>query len=146
MALRLVGNINGQYHAKVVTNIYMTDNEAAVAGQAYKLASGRWTKATGTDRVYAVCIKDADAGTNVFGVMELVKNGDIIEADYTGTPNAAFLVGCESATLGDADGTVVDASDVTGGCLLIMEKDTTAAKVRCIATKNFTHDDTIGAS
>lgn len=137
MALKIVGNINGNYHGKIVEDIYMTDSEAGVAGTAYKLSSGRWTKAVDADRIYAVCIRSTDAGTNVYGYMELVKDGDIIEADYTGTPDATFLVGLETASLGDSDGANVDAADVTGGCLVILEKDTTNTKVRCIATKNF---------
>ena len=137
MSLNIISNINGSYHAKVVTNIYMTDSEAGYAGRAYKLSSGRWTQAVGTDRIYAICIKATDAGTDVYGYMELVKDGDLIEADYTGTANAAFLPGCESATLGDATGASVDSSDVTSGCLVILEKDSTNTKVRCIATKNF---------
>lgn len=137
MALKIVGNINGNYHGKIVSDIYMTNSEACVAGTAYKLSSQRWTAAVGTDRIYGVGIKAVTAGTNVYGVVELVKDGDIIEADYTGTPNAAFIVGCETATLGDATGASMDSSDVTSGHLVILEKDTTNTKVRCIATKNF---------
>jgi hypothetical protein len=137
MTLKIVGNINGNYHGKIVSDIYMTDAEACVAGTAYKLSSQRWTEAVGTDRIYGIGIKAVTLGTDVFGVVELVKDGDIIEADYTGTPNAAFIVGCESATLGDATGLTVDSTDVTSGCLVILEKDTTNTKIRCIATKNF---------
>jgi len=137
MALKIIGNINGNYHGKFVDNIYMTDSEAAVADSAYKLSSQRWTLAVGTDRIYAICRKSADAGTNVLGFMELVKDGDIILADYTGTANAAFLPGCETATLGDATGASLDSSDVTSGNLVILEKDATNTQVQCIATKNF---------
>jgi len=137
MALNIIGNINGNYHAKVVTNIYMTDSEAGVAGSAYKLSSGRWTAAVDADRIYAICIKATTAGTDVYGYMELVKDGDIIEADYTGTADATFLPGLETASLGDADSANVDAADVSGGCLVILKKDTANTKVQCIATKNF---------
>jgi hypothetical protein len=146
MALKIVGSLFGYYHAKYVNNIYMTDSEAAVEGQAYELSSGRWTEANGTDRIQAVCYKATDAGTNVLGFMELVKPGDIIEADYTGTPDATFLPGCESATLANADGTVIDAADVTGGHLILLNVDTTNKKALCVATKNFLVNDTIGAS
>lgn len=137
MALRIISNVSGNYHMKVIDNVYMTDAEAGVAGSAYKLASGRWTLAVGTDRIYAICFKATTAGTDVLGFMEMVKDGDIIEADYTGTANAAFLPGCESATLGDATGATIDSSDVTSGCLVILEKDAVNTKVQCVATKNF---------
>jgi len=138
MALRIVGNVNhGLLKTREITNIYMTDSEAAYAGRAYKLSSGRWTQAVGTDRIYAICIKATDAGTDVLGCMEMVKPGDIIEADYTGTADATFLPGCESATLGNATGASIDSSDVTGGHLTILEKDTTNTKVHVIAVKNF---------
>jgi hypothetical protein len=135
--LKIVGNINGNYHSRVIDNIEMTHDEAAVAGSAYKLSSGVWTAAVDADRIYAICLKSATGGDNIKPVMEIVKDGDIIEADYTGTADAAFVVGLEAASLGDADSANVDAADVTGGHLVILEKDTTLTKVRCIATKNF---------
>lgn len=138
MAIKIIGNINGEYKQRIVTNIYMTNSEDAVEGKAYKLSSQRWTEAKGTDRIYAVCIKSETAGTNVYGTMSLVRDGDILEADYTGTPAATFIPGQETATLGDADGSVVDASDVTNGHLVVLEVDTFHAKVYCIATKHFT--------
>jgi hypothetical protein len=138
MALKIIGNLStGNFKSRIVDNVYMTDAEAAVQGTAYKLSSGRWTEAVGTDRIYAIATKSIDAGTDVLGVMELVKDGDIIEADYTGTADATFLPGCESATLGDATGASIDSSDVTSGHLVILKKDTTETKVQCIATKNF---------
>jgi hypothetical protein len=136
MALKIVGNINGNYHGKIVDTLYMTNSEAGVANAAYKLSSGRWTLAATTDRIYAVCRKSVTLGTNVLAVMELVKDGDILEIDYTGTPDAAFLPGLELAIL-DATGLLVNAATVSGGHLVILEKDTTNTKVRCIATKNF---------
>lgn len=137
MALKIVGNINtGILKSKVVKNIYITNSEAAVLGAAYKLTSGRWTLATTTDRIYAVCLKAANAGTNVLAVMELVKNGDMLEIDYTGTPDAAFLPGLELAAL-DATGLLCNAATVTGGHLVVLNKDTANTKVQCIATKNF---------
>jgi|GEM_PF-2431125 len=138
MSLKLIGNIlYGDYHSKYVDNIYMTNDETSVVGQAYKLSSGRWTEAVGTDRIYAICYKATTGGTDQLGYMELVKTGDIIEADYTGTPDAAFLAGCESATLGNADGSTLDASDVSSGHLSLLSVDTANTKVQCIAVKNF---------
>ncbi len=138
MALRIVGSLLGYYHARIVDDIYMTDSEAAVVGRGYYLSSGRWTKSAATAAVEAVCIKAADAGTDVLATMELVKAGDIIEADYTGTPNAAFLPGLKVAVL-DANGANVDAATVTGGHLVILEKDTANTKVRMVAQKTITN-------
>jgi hypothetical protein len=137
MALKIVGNISGFYTQKVLDTVYMTNSEAGVVGTAYKLSSNRWTKAVDADRIYAICRKATTASTDVLGYMELVKGGDIIEADYTGTPDAAFIVGQEACSLGDSDGLNVDAADITGGHLIMLKKDTVNAKILCIAVKNF---------
>jgi len=135
MALKIIGSILGNYHGKFVEDIYMTDSEAAVAGQGYFLSSGRWTKAATTAAVEAICLKPMDAGTDVLTVMELVKPGDLIEADYTGTANAAFVPGLKVAVL-DANGANVDAATVTGGHLRLLKKDAANLKVQMIAGKN----------
>jgi len=135
MALKIIGSILGNYHGKFVDDIYMTDSEAAVVGQGYYLASQRWTKSATTAAIEAVCIKAATAGTDVLAVMELVKPGDIIEADYTGTADAAFLPGLKLAVL-DANGANVASATVTGGCLRILKKDAVNLKVQVIASKN----------
>ena len=135
MALKIIGSILGNYHGKIVDDLYMTDSEAAVVGQGYYLASGRWTKSAAAAAVEAVCLKAADAGTDVVAVMELVKPGDIIEADYTGTANAAFLPGLKLAVL-DANGANVASATVTGGHLRILIKDAVNLKVQMIAGKN----------
>jgi len=137
MAVKVVGSLIGYYHPVIIDNIYMTDSEAAVEGQAYYLASGRWTKSATTTAVEAVCLKAVDAGTDVLAIMEMVKTGDILEADYTGTANAAFLPGLTVAIL-DANGANVDSATVTGGHLRLLSKDTNALKVRMVANKNFT--------
>ena len=139
MALRNTGAniVTGESRSKFVDNIYMTDSEAAVKGRAYYLSSGRWTKSATTAAIEAICVKAADAGTDVLTVMELIKTGDIIEASYTGTADAAFLPGLTLAVL-DANGDNVDAATVTGGHGVILEKDTVGLKVRMIVKKNFT--------
>jgi len=138
MALRIIGSIlTGASRDKFIDNIYMTDSEAAVAGRGYYLASGRWTKSATTAAIEAVCVKSADAGTDVLPIMAVVKTGDIIEANYTGTADAAFLPGLTVAIL-DSNGDNVDAATVTGGHGVILEKDTVGLKVRMIVKKNFT--------
>jgi hypothetical protein len=136
MALKHNGSICGVYRSQYVTNIYMTDSEAGVVGQGYYLASGRWTKSAATAAVEAICYKATTLGTNVLGYMELIGPGDIIEADYTGTADAAFLPGLTVAVL-DANGANVASATVTGGHLRILNKDALNLKVNMIATKNF---------
>ena len=136
MALKIIGSLHGNYHGRIIEDLYMTDSEAAVEGRGYYLYSGRWTKSATTAAVEAVCVKDADAGTNVKAVMELVKPGDIIEADYTGTADAAFLPGLTAANL-DANGANVDATKVANGHLRILTMDTASKKVTMVAHKNF---------
>jgi hypothetical protein len=136
MALKHNGSICGEYRSQYVTNIYMTDSEAGVVGQGYYLASGRWTKSATTAAVEAICYKATALGTNVLGYMELIGPGDIIEADYTGTADAAFLPGLTVAVL-DANGANVASATVTGGHLRILTKDVLNLKVNMIANKNF---------
>jgi len=135
MALTIIGSEFGPYFGSYIKDLYMTDAEAAVVGQGYYLSSGRWTKSATTSPVEAICVKSATAGTNVLAVMEIVKTGDIIEADYTGTPDAAFLPGLKLAVL-DANGANVASATVTGGHLRILRKDAENLKVQMIATKN----------
>ena len=135
MALRIIGSEFGPYHGNYIKDIYMTDSEAAVEGQGYYLSSGRGTKSATTAAIEAICVKAADAGTDVLAVMEMVKTGDIIEADYTGTADAAFLPGLKLAVL-DANGANVDSATVAGGHLRILKKDATNLKVQMVATKN----------
>jgi hypothetical protein len=135
MSLKIVGSILGGYKGRIIDDLYMTNAEAAVAGQGYFLSSGRWTKAATTAAVEAVCVKSAAAGADVQAVMEVVKPGDIIEADYTGTPNAAFLPGLKLAVL-DANGANVDSATVTGGHLRLLAVDTANKKVQMLSAKN----------
>ena len=135
MALTIIGSEFGDYHGNYIKDIFMTNSEAAVVGQGYNLVSGRWTKSATTAALEAICVKAASAGTDVLAVMEMVKPGDLIEADYTGTPNVAFLPGLKLAVL-DANGANVDSATVTGGHLRILAMDTANLKVKMLATKN----------
>lgn len=136
MALKIIGNMNGNYHGKIIDHLYMTDNEAAEVGQAFYLSSGRWTKSATTAAIEAICIKASAGGTNVLGVMELVLPGTIIEADYTGTANAAFLPGMALANL-DANGKNVDATKVADGHAVVYKMDTGNKKVQIVPKKTF---------
>ena len=136
MGLKVISSILGNLHSKFIEDMYMTDSEAAVVGQGYYLASQRWTKSAATAAVEAICVKAATAGTDVLAVMELVKPGDLVEADYTGTAAATFLPGLKLAVL-DANGANVASATVTGGHLRILKLDTANLKVQMIASKNF---------
>jgi len=135
MSARIIGSLVGNYCSRLVSDIVMTAAEVGTAGSAYYLASGKWTKSATTSPVEAVCIKGCVAGGTP--IMELVKVGDIIEADYTGTPAGAFVVGLKVGVL-DANGANVDAATVTGGHLIVLAKDTVAETVQMIAQKNIT--------
>lgn len=134
MALKIVGSMSGPYHPKIVDNIYVTNSEELVAGRAYYLSGGRWTKAAAGSAIEGICIKSASAGTNVLAVMEIVKPGDILEADYTGTPVQAFQPGLIGVTL-DSNGDKVDAT-VTTGHGVLLSVDSVKGTCRFIARKN----------
>lgn len=140
--MRIIASMHGHYHGRTVENIYMKNSEAAVEGRAYKLANGRWTAASVIDPVEAICRANKPAGTDVFGVMEIVKEGDIVLADYTGEPTATFLPGLALANL-DATGDNVNAAADTGtskGHLVVLDVDTVNKTVKFIARKNFTQE------
>ncbi|WP_256718593.1 hypothetical protein [Paenibacillus odorifer] len=103
-----------------------TNSEAFAKGEAVKLASGRWTKATNGAAIAGFAMQNLAAGTNQFLDVHLAREGDWFEAPYTGTPDVAFIVGCEVADVA-ADGLSVLASDVTGGMFSVLEINTNKA-------------------
>ena len=136
--LKVVGNYFSRYDSKIVSDVYMTDSLAGVLGAAYNLTSDRWTLAATTEAIDAVCVKASTGGTNVLGTMEIVKPGDIIEGDCTGTVDAAFLKGLRVGVL-DATGLLIDVATVSGGHLVVLSHDTVNAKARVMPTQNFGH-------
>ena len=136
MALKIIGSINGYYHARLVDTIKASTAGALEAGQGCYLTSNAWAKADTSKNLEGICIKGAAAGGTP--IVELVKAGDIIEADYTGTAGAAFKIGLTTAVL-DADGKNVNAgSTANNGHLRIISQDATGMKVEMVANKNFT--------
>lgn len=109
-----------------ITSILATNAEAFVLGEAVKLTSGRWTKATNGANVAGFANQSLAAGTNQFLDVVLAREGDWFEAPYTGTPDAAFVPGCEVADVA-ADGLSVLASDVTGGPFTVLDVNTSKA-------------------
>lgn len=136
MALKIIGSINGYYHARLVDTIKASTAGALEAGQGCYLTGNAWAKADTDKNLEGICIKGAAAGGTP--IVELVKAGDIIEADYTGTAGAAFKIGLTTAVL-DANGKNVNAaSTANNGHLRIISQDATGLKVEMVANKNFT--------
>lgn len=136
MALKIIGSINGHYHAQLIDTIAASTGGALETGQGCYLSSNAWVKADTNKNLEGVCIKAAAAGATP--VVELVKAGDIIEGDYTGTAGASFEIGLTTAVL-DANGKNVNAaSTANDGHLRILSQDTIGLKVKMVANKNFT--------
>jgi hypothetical protein len=112
-----------------LSDIYGTAAEAFVEGEALKLVSGRWTKATNGVAVAGFCNQTVTAGANTLVDVIQAKEGDVFEASYTGTPDATFLPGATTVDVA-ADGLSVLASDVTGGAFSILGVNTTKATCR----------------
>lgn len=109
-----------------ISSIMATNSEAFTDGEAVKLASGRWTKATNGANVAGFANQTLAAGTNQYLDVVIAREGDWFEAPYTGTPDAAFVPGCEVADI-STDGMSVLASDVTGGPFSVLEVNTVKA-------------------
>jgi hypothetical protein len=102
-------------------------------GQALILVSGRWETAVAGGRVAGIYNgPTVTTGADTFIEVIECRPGDIYLADYTGTPDATFLPGMQTADIATG-GLVLDAADVTGGAFAILHVDTanTKATVRC---------------
>lgn len=117
-----------------ITSIMATNAEAFVNGEAVKLTAGRWTKATNGAAIAGFAMQSLAAGTNQFLDVALAREGDWFEAPYTGTPDAGFIVGVNSADIA-ADGLSVLASDITGGPFSVLEINTNKATCK-VKVKN----------
>lgn len=112
-----------------VSHILATNSEAFVQGEAVKLASGRWTKATNGAEVAGFSNQTLAAGTDQYLEVILAREGDWFDAPYTGTPDAGFVVGVHTADI-SADGLSVLSSDVTGGPFSVLEINTNKTTCR----------------
>ncbi|WP_138752766.1 hypothetical protein [Paenibacillus sinopodophylli] len=112
-----------------VSHILATNAEAFAQGEAVKLASGRWTKATNGANVAGFANQTLAAGTNQALEVIIAREGDWFDAPYTGTPDVGFVVGVEVADVA-ADGLSVLASDITGGPFSVIEINTNKATCR----------------
>lgn len=106
-----------------ITDILFTDAEAGAAGEAVKLAAGRWTKAGATDEIGGFLSSNIEAGTNQTCEVFQAREGDVFEGAFTGTPAAGFVPGANEVAIA-ADGLSVDAATVEGGPIAVLEVNT----------------------
>jgi len=125
MAFKLIGRPD-----PVLEEFYVTDSEAIAYGQCLKLASGRLTAAGDATDIAAISTQAVTAGTDQLCKVIIPSSDMVWEAPYSGTADAAFIVGLLSADL-DSAGTGVDAADVSGGKIGILAINSTTGTVRC---------------
>jgi hypothetical protein len=133
MGFKRVYNIYGAPQRRI-SNILATNAEAFVEGEALKIASGRWTKATDGAAVAGFSAGTYAAGTNQYIDVYPAVEGDVYDAPYTGTPAGGFIVGVATADI-SSDGLSVNAADVTSGAFAIWEINTTNETCR-LTVKN----------
>lgn len=109
-----------------ITHILCTNSEAFTAGEAVKLVNGRWTKASGADVPAGIITHNVTAGTDKEAEVQLIREGDVFEAPYEGTPAGGFVPGANAVAL-DTDGLAVDSATVTGGAIAILSVNTDKA-------------------
>lgn len=133
MALRVIGNMYGDYHGKV-EDALACSTAGVSAGQAVYLSSNVWTNSGASGTIDGIVIKSAAAsGTPV---VEYVVPGTMIEADLEGTLSASLAHGIKNAVL-VSGGDNVDATAYTGGHLRVMKVDSTNSKIVVVPTKTF---------
>lgn len=133
MALNVIGNMYGDYHAKIEDGLACS-TAGVTAGQAVYIASGVWTNSGASGVIDGVVIKTAAAsGTPI---VEYVVPGAMIEVDLEGTLSTALVAGVKTAAL-VADGDNVDATAVTGGHLRVLSVDSANSKIVVVPTHTF---------
>ena len=112
----------------IISNIKAKASTTFTYGETLILVSGRWEVAVGNGKVGGVYNGPTfTSGADDFiDVIECTPN-DIFIADYTGTPDAAFLAGQQTADIASG-GLVLDAADVTSGAWAILAVDTANSK------------------
>lgn len=133
MAFRLVQQYS---EAPIFRTFMVTNSEAITDGQALILSSGRLTKAAVAGNVGFIAQQDVKAGTDNTCRVIVVTPNQVWEADYIGTADSGFIVGCTSADIdtgvSGGVGLNLNAADVTGGAFAILSKDTTNLKCHVI--------------
>ncbi|MEK8128360.1 hypothetical protein WMW72_10640 [Paenibacillus filicis] len=112
-----------------LTDKLFTNAEGAFAGQAVKLVSGRWTKASGTDAIGGFLTANVVAGTDKECEVIMAREGDWFEVPYTGTPAAGFVAGANAVTVA-ADGLSLNSATVAGGAVAVYSINTNKKTAR----------------
>ncbi len=112
----------------IISNIKAKASTTFTYGESLILNSGRWEVAAAGAKVAGVYNGPTfTSGADDFiDVIECTAN-DIFVVDYTGTPDATFLPGMQTADIASG-GLVLDAADVTGGAWAILSVDTANSK------------------
>lgn len=133
MAFKLVQQYS---EAPIFRTFLVTDSEAITDGQCLILSSGRLTKAALNGSVGFIAQQDVEAGTDQTCRVIVVTPNQVWEADYIGTADAGFIVGCAAADIdtgvSSGVGLNLNAADVTSGPWAILSKDTTNKKCHVI--------------
>ena len=132
MTLKVIGNMYGDYHAKLEDGIASTS--ARTAGEAVYVSSGKWVVSNTNGVIDGIVIKACSAGG--YPVVEYVVPGAMIEADLEGNLNANLVAGVKTAVL-VADSDNVDAAKTTGGHLRVLSVDSTNSKIVVVPTHTF---------
>jgi hypothetical protein len=112
----------------IISNIKAKASTTFTYGQSLILVTGRWETAVAGAKVAGIYSGPTfTSGADDFiDVIECTPN-DVFEVDYTGTPDATFLPGMQTADIA-ASALVLDAADVTGGAWALLSVDTTNTK------------------
>jgi len=132
MALKVIGNMYGDYHAKLEDGIASTS--ARTAGEAVYVSSGKWVVSNTNGVIDGIVIKGC--ASSGYPVVEYVVPGAMIEADLEGTLSANLVAGVKTAVL-VADSDNVDATKYAGGHLRVLSVDSTNSKIVVVPTKTF---------
>lgn len=117
--------------APILHEFLVTDSEAITEGECLSFSAGRLTKTAAGAAVACIAMHSVTAGTDKTCKVVIVLPSQIWEADYTGTADAGFIVGCATADI-DSTGLLLNAADITGGAWAIISKNTTTKKCRVI--------------
>lgn len=127
MAFRWAGNTSRR-QPTIISNQLAKASTTFTYGECLIVVSGRWEVAVAGGKVGGVFNGTTfTSGANDFIEVIECTPEDIFIADYTGTPDATFVFGMQTADIASG-GLVLDATDVTGGAWAILKVDTANAQ------------------
>ncbi|CAM4098300.1 hypothetical protein L1N85_10715 [Paenibacillus alkaliterrae] len=113
---------------KMISNIKAKASTTFTYGQTLQVVSGRWESAVADGVVGGIYNGPTfTSGAEDFIDVIEARPGDEFVADYTGTPDAAFLAGQRTADIA-AGGLNLNAADVLNGAWAILSVDTANTK------------------